>query len=156
MTTMMSACGVLCSGCPAFHGREDGVDQLETAAAWRRIYRLKAKAEDISCGGCQGPEDQLFGSCRKCKARRCCREKGLRSCAECKVGRVPRWRRHKRSGTGCQDSYRPCHARTLRSMSSHTAIIARDWSGHGEHWRKEAVELEQGSRDSGSFRGCQR
>jgi hypothetical protein len=86
MTTMMSACGVLCSGCPAFHYREDGVDQLETAAAWRRIYRLKAKAEDISCGGCQGPEDQLFGSCRKCKARRCCREKGLRSCAECKVG----------------------------------------------------------------------
>ena len=85
MTRMMAACGVLCSGCPAFRDRDDGIDQQEAAVAWRRISGLKQKAEDISCGGCLGPEDQLFRTCRNCKTRRCCRKKGLRSCAECTI-----------------------------------------------------------------------
>ena len=85
MTRMMSACGVLCSGCPAFRDRDDGIDRQETAAVWRRSNGLKHKAGDISCAGCLGPDDQLFHTCRKCKARRCCRIKGLRSCAECTV-----------------------------------------------------------------------
>jgi hypothetical protein len=85
MTRMMAACGVLCSGCPSFRDRNDGIDQQEAAVAWRRISGLKQKAEDISCGGCLGPEDQLFRTCRNCKARRCCRKKGLRSCAECTI-----------------------------------------------------------------------
>jgi len=86
MTRMMSACGVLCSSCPAFHGREKGLEhQKRTAAAWKRIYRLTMKAEDITCGGCQGLENELLGSCGKCKAQQCCREKGFRSCADCRV-----------------------------------------------------------------------
>lgn len=85
MSRMMSACGVLCSDCPAFRDKEDRIDQEETVAAWRRVYGLKQKAEDISCGGCLGPDDQVFHTCRKCEARRCFREKGLRSCAECFV-----------------------------------------------------------------------
>lgn len=86
MARMMSACGVLCSSCPAFRGKTKGIEhQKRTAAAWKRIYRLKERPEDIHCGGCQGPEDQLFHTCRRCRAQRCCREKGLRSCAECAV-----------------------------------------------------------------------
>jgi len=85
MTRMMSACGVLCSACPAFRDKEDSIDRQETVAAWRRVYGLKERAEDISCGGCLGPDDQVFHSCRKCEARRCFREKGLHSCAECFV-----------------------------------------------------------------------
>ena len=86
MTQMMSACGVLCSNCPAYHGAAKGIEhQKRTAAAWRRIYRLKEPAENISCGGCQGPEDQLFHTCQRCKARQCCRQRGFRSCAECPV-----------------------------------------------------------------------
>ena len=86
MTRMMSACGVLCSGCPAFRDKkEDRIDRTEPVAAWRRIYGLKERAADISCGGCLGPDDELFHTCRKCEARRCFREKGLRSCAECFV-----------------------------------------------------------------------
>jgi len=85
MTRMMSACGVLCSGCPAFRDKEDRIDREETVAAWRRIYGLREQAADISCGGCLGPDDQLFHSCKKCKARQCFRKKGLRSCAECTV-----------------------------------------------------------------------
>lgn len=85
MSRMIAACGVLCSGCPAFQDKDDGIDQQKTVAAWRRIYGMKEKAADISCGGCLGPDDQLFHTCRKCKARQCCRSKGLRSCAECFV-----------------------------------------------------------------------
>lgn len=83
---MISACGVLCSSCPAFGGKAKGIEhQKRTAAAWKRIYRLKETATSIDCGGCQGPEDQLFHTCSRCKAQRCCRTKGLRSCAECGV-----------------------------------------------------------------------
>jgi len=65
MTQTMSACGVLCSSCPAFNASLKGVaHQNRTAAAWRRIYRLKEPAENISCGGCQAPEDQLFHTSR--------------------------------------------------------------------------------------------
>jgi Protein of unknown function (DUF3795) len=85
MTRMMSACGVLCSGCPAFRDKDVGIDKVQTAAKWRRVSGLKQKDEDISCGGCLGPDDQLFHTCRKCEARQCCRKKGLRSCAECFV-----------------------------------------------------------------------
>lgn len=86
MARMMSACGVLCSDCPAYRGKAQGIDHQErTALAWKRIYRLKEAAENISCGGCLGPEDRLFHTCRRCKARRCCKEKGFASCAECAV-----------------------------------------------------------------------
>jgi hypothetical protein len=86
MARMISACGVWCSSCPAFSGKAKGIAyQKRTAAAWKRIYRLKETAASIDCGGCQGPEDQLFHTCRRCQAQRCCRAKGLRSCAECGV-----------------------------------------------------------------------
>ena len=90
MARMMSACGVLCSDCPAYHGDAKGVAHRErTVAAWRRIYRLNGTIENISCGGCLGPDDELFHTSRTCKARRCCRSKGLRSCAECAVEACP-------------------------------------------------------------------
>ena len=83
---MMSACGVLCSGCPAYLGDARGVAHQErTAAAWKRIYSLEERAENIRCGGCLGPDEQMFHTSRKCAARRCCRAKGLGSCAECAV-----------------------------------------------------------------------
>src|SRR5215469_2052468 len=83
MTRMMSACGVLCSGCPAFADREDHVDRQETVPSRRRIDRADEKTQDLFCGGCLGPDDQVFHTCRGCEARQCCRDKGLRSCAEC-------------------------------------------------------------------------
>ncbi|MBZ5537229.1 MAG: DUF3795 domain-containing protein [Acidobacteriia bacterium] len=87
---MMSACGVLCSDCPAYHGDAMGVAHQErTVAAWQRIYGLNETAENISCGGCRGPDDALFHTSRTCKARRCCRAKGFSSCAECAVEECP-------------------------------------------------------------------
>jgi len=90
MNPMMSACGVMCSDCPAYLGAAKGVAHQErTVAAWRRIYGLNETSENISCGGCLGPDDQLFHTSRTCKARRCCRSKAFSSCAECAVESCP-------------------------------------------------------------------
>ena len=81
---MMSVCGVLCSECPAYLAQTKGVaHQQRTVEAWRRIYGLAETVEHISCGGCLGADAELFHTSRNCRARRCCRGKGLNSCAEC-------------------------------------------------------------------------
>ena len=84
MARMMSACGVWCSDCPAYRAKEKGLEhQKRTVAAWRRIYGLKETIEHMSCGGCLGPDEELFHTSRKCRARLCCRLEGFNSCAEC-------------------------------------------------------------------------
>jgi len=84
MAKMMSACGVWCSDCPAYLGKTKGpADQRRTVDAWRRIYDLGEAPENISCGGCLGPDGELFHTSRNCKARLCCRRKEFNSCAEC-------------------------------------------------------------------------
>jgi Protein of unknown function (DUF3795) len=84
MKEVMSACGVLCSGCAAFRGDVKGVEHQErSAAAWRRIYRMKVTSEQMACGGCLAPDEEVYPSSRTCKARNCCRAKGFTSCAEC-------------------------------------------------------------------------
>jgi hypothetical protein len=90
MARMMSACGVLCSDCPAYLGDVKGIaHQKRTVDAWKRIYGLNETIENISCGGCLGPDDQLFHTSRTCKARHCCRSKGFSTCAECPVEGCP-------------------------------------------------------------------
>lgn len=84
MKEVMSACGVLCSGCAAYRGTERGREhQKRTAAAWRRIYRMKVTPEQMACGGCLAPDEEVFPSSLRCKARNCCRAKGFSSCAAC-------------------------------------------------------------------------
>ncbi|MBZ5580383.1 MAG: DUF3795 domain-containing protein [Acidobacteriia bacterium] len=90
MVTIVSACGVLCSGCPAYLGDVKGVaHQQRTVAAWKRIYGLNESVENLACGGCLAPDDQVFHTCRACKARQCCRSKGFRTCAQCSVEQCP-------------------------------------------------------------------
>ena len=90
MAKMMSACGVLCSDCPAYLGdAKGGPHQARTAAAWLRIYGLNEAAENISCGGCLGSDEQLFHTSHNCRARRCCGSKGFATCAECPVEYCP-------------------------------------------------------------------
>jgi len=90
MAKMISACGVLCSDCPAYHGEAKGLaHQKRTVAAWQRIYGLNELPVNISCGGCLGPDDELFHTSLKCKARRCCQSKGFKTCAECPVKDCP-------------------------------------------------------------------
>jgi hypothetical protein len=61
MASTMSACGVVCSDCPAYLGNAKGVaHQKRTVNAWLRIYGLNENIEAISCGGCLGPDDKVF------------------------------------------------------------------------------------------------
>ncbi len=84
---MISACGVLCSECPAYQGAAKGINhQLQTVEAWHNIYGLNEMPEHISCGGCLGSDEDLFYTSRTCQARLCCRSKGFSSCAECPKG----------------------------------------------------------------------
>ncbi len=87
---MMSVCGVLCSNCPAYSAAAKGSEyQQQVVEAWNRIYGLNEIPEHISCGGCLGNDEDLFYTSRSCKARLCCRHKGLRSCAECSQENCP-------------------------------------------------------------------
>jgi hypothetical protein len=90
MSTMVSVCGVMCSGCPAYQGASKGKEhQCRTAEAWHKIYDLNEPPERISCGGCLGSDGELFHTQVQCRARQCCLGKGLRSCAECSVEDCP-------------------------------------------------------------------
>ena len=74
----------MCSECQAYLGGSKGpAHQERTVSAWKRIYELKEEAADIDCGGCLAPDDRVFHSSVRCKARLCCRSKGLKSCAAC-------------------------------------------------------------------------
>ncbi len=86
MPRLMSACGVWCSDCPAYRAAAKGVaHRRRTVEAWRRIYGLRVSIENLSCGGCLGPDEELFHTSRTCKARRCSRRKGYRTCADCRT-----------------------------------------------------------------------
>jgi hypothetical protein len=90
MSEMMSACGVMCSECPAYQGAARGVaHQRRTVDAWQRIYALRETAEHISCGGCLSSDEEVFHTSRTCKARMCCRSKGFGNCAECGIDSCP-------------------------------------------------------------------
>jgi hypothetical protein len=81
---MISACGVICSDCPAYLGAEKGIEhQQRTVEAWQRIYGRKEAVEKISCGGCLSSDEDVFYTSVGCRARRCCRSKGFSTCAEC-------------------------------------------------------------------------
>jgi hypothetical protein len=84
--TMMSACGVLCSSCPAYYAQKKGTRyQKRTVEAWQRIYRMHVTVDQLSCCGCTGPDEDVFHTSRRCKARCCCRFKGFSSYAECPI-----------------------------------------------------------------------
>jgi hypothetical protein len=84
MDGVMSACGVMCSGCAAYLAASKGpAYQKEVADAWHRIYGFEVEPAHVSCAGCLGPDDQVFPTSVRCTARRCCLSKGLTSCAKC-------------------------------------------------------------------------
>jgi len=86
MDKLISACGVICSGCGAYQAASRGsAHQQKVADAWQRIYGLDVKPEQISCGGCLSPDDQVYHTSTRCSARRCCLTKKLKNCAECPV-----------------------------------------------------------------------
>ncbi|HTT57912.1 MAG TPA: DUF3795 domain-containing protein [Opitutaceae bacterium] len=62
MDVQLSACGVICSECPAFVAGHsaDPAARARVAAAWHDLYGLNFDPEAISCGGCFGPDEAVF------------------------------------------------------------------------------------------------
>ncbi len=122
----MAVCGVMCSGCAAYHGEAKGLAHQErTVAAWRRIYGLRETAAHISCGGCLAPDDEVFHSSVRCKARPCCRAKGLKSCAACSQRPCPDLEKAQSVWDGA-----PALARSLSPEDFEA--YARPYCGHRE------------------------
>ena len=88
----LAYCGLNCERCPVLIATVRNDDQLrqKTAEEWSRLYAeiLESfgmsglKPEDMRCSGCRS-EGSIFIGCAGCPIRRCCREKGLITCANC-------------------------------------------------------------------------
>jgi len=84
MKYMLGYCGVECSKCHAYIATINNDDELrrQYAADQSEFFGMEILPESINCCGCL--EDGVhLGYCSVCEIRRCCREKGLASCAEC-------------------------------------------------------------------------
>lgn len=132
---MTSACGVLCSACAAYHGRQKGkAHQRRTAAAWRRIWGRRERPSQIDCSGCLGPEAEVFCTSVGCQARRCCLAKGYGSCAECPAEACPDLER----AQSVWDEV-PAVAATLAPEDC--ALYATPYCGHRERMAAQRARL---------------
>ena len=84
MKYVLGYCGVECSKCPAYIATINNDDELRRsyAAQQSEFYGMEILPERINCVGCLEDGEHL-GYCSMCEIRRCCRERGLETCAEC-------------------------------------------------------------------------
>ena len=73
---MICYCGYDCGKCPVYLGKTD-----EAKAYYREKLGMEVQADRLICKG--GRSEEICYFCEDCPFRRCCREKGLRACADC-------------------------------------------------------------------------
>jgi hypothetical protein len=84
MKYMLGYCGVECSKCTAYIATINNDDELRRryAAEQSEFFGMEILPEQINCVGCLEDGAHL-GYCSMCEIRRCCRERGFKTCAEC-------------------------------------------------------------------------
>lgn len=84
MDTMVAACGLICTKCPAYIAtqKDDDQERAKVAEDWSK-WGDRLKPEDINCDGCIETEKRLFRFCTMCGVRKCAIDKGLENCAHC-------------------------------------------------------------------------
>ena len=84
MKELTSCCGLNCLECGAYKATMTNDDNLrkQTADEWKKLYNADIKPEHINCMGCTS-DDTVFGFCKECKLRVCCKSKGHANCAHC-------------------------------------------------------------------------
>ncbi|MDP8232615.1 MAG: DUF3795 domain-containing protein [Candidatus Zophobacter franzmannii] len=84
MEKIISACGLVCSGCEAYLATKDNDDELRKATSekWSTMYGADINPEAINCTGCM-EEGVKLGHCGECKIRVCVIAKGYQNCAPC-------------------------------------------------------------------------
>jgi len=118
--SFVSRCGIYCGACYLFRASIDGGEFLD------HVSKLtKTPKEQIRCGGCLGPEEELWKNCRKCETHACLKEKGLQFCYECA----------KMEG-GCEQYERKAKGCLERGEDIRDSM-RRIQSGETEAWLKE-------------------
>ncbi len=86
MKDLIACCGINCEECEARIATVTGDDALReiVAAKWSEMYQAPGMvAAAINCTGCRMPGVK-FAHCEStCEIRRCVRNKGYATCAEC-------------------------------------------------------------------------
>jgi hypothetical protein len=87
MENKLGCCGLNCEECPVFIAtlKNDKELKAKSAKEWSTIYAdylvKSLEPEDINCEGCHS--ENAFVGCKTCEIKKCCGEKGFRTCASC-------------------------------------------------------------------------
>ncbi len=90
MEKLFSYCGIICQGCPIFMATQEKDKEkkekmrVEISRLTKELCDMELKPEDVKdCDGCRVEGGRLFPESKKCKIRKCAREKGVENCAYC-------------------------------------------------------------------------
>jgi hypothetical protein len=85
MTSMISMCGLDCSGCGAYIATQanDDEQRKKVAEEWAKAYHADVKPGDINCDGCTSGSDRIFNYLRVCEIRACGLQHNIHNCAHC-------------------------------------------------------------------------
>lgn len=89
MESILSYCGLICSGCPISWATNEKDKKLkekmkvEIARMSNEMYKTSFTSKDIiDCDGCK-ESGRLFTGCVNCNIRNCANAKNLMNCAHC-------------------------------------------------------------------------
>jgi hypothetical protein len=84
MEKLIACCGLNCAECGAYQATMTDNDDLraKTSEEWSKLYGSDIPPESINCAGCNG-NGVLFYYPTVCEYRKCVKERGLHTCAEC-------------------------------------------------------------------------
>lgn len=82
---MIACCGLNCRECPAYLAtqKDDDAAREKVAGKWSKVFNMALSAGDINCDGCLSGSERLFGHCKNCQIRACCRDRQFKTCADC-------------------------------------------------------------------------
>lgn len=85
MEKIISACGIVCSECPAYIATLNNDEEMreKTAEDWSKAFNATLTAKDIYCDGCMAEAGKHFAHCFECEIRKCVIEKRILNCAQC-------------------------------------------------------------------------
>ena len=85
MKDLIACCGLDCENCDARKATLNNDDALreKTAKLWAEANNAPIKPEHINCMGCRTEGVKYLYCSELCPIRKCVKEKGYRTCAEC-------------------------------------------------------------------------
>lgn len=85
MKKLVSACGLVCSECPAFVATKanDAAAVARIAGEWTEMFHVEIPPEHVWCEGCMTEGPRKCQHTTDCEVRACVRKRGLDNCAAC-------------------------------------------------------------------------